>query len=1164
MLSRTLRPVLVAAVLGFPSLAIAAPGSATPVVQTPVRADTSRPLAEMAALTMPPSRTEGQVEEVAPSNADRAPFLAHAKIPEGPVDRVVQSWLGMAAMPPPTLSVEGTGNVNALLPPDTNGDVGRAHYLQWVNVSLQVFAKDGTVLLGPTPGRTFWYGFGGDCETRNDGDPIVLYDHLADRWLVSQFTLTRHQCVAVSATPDPLGPWYRYDYTPQAGRLPDYPKLGLWNDGYGYTARLYAATFQGSFAGAFERARMLVGDPGARLVGFVLADDEYHALLPADLDGPAPPEGTPQPFVGMVDGAWGLAAPYDRDSLIVWRLAVDWDDPGLSSFTEAARIDLDAAGYSFDSNLCGYARSCVPQPGTTVGLDALSDRLMYRPQLRQLAGWRSLVVSQTVDVDGTDHAGLRWYELRDAGAGWALEQAGTYAPDANHRFMGDVAMDRDGNLMAGFSVSGPTVFPSIRIAGRLASDPPGVLAQGEAEVVTGGGSQLHSASRWGDYSSLSVDPVDDCTFWYTQEYLQTSGQAPWRTRVAAIRFPSCNAGPTGTLAGTVTAAASSAPVTDARVSPGPGWATQSGPSGTWSLDVPAGTYDVAVTHPRYASALVAGVEVSDGATSTVEVVLDSGALSVTPVRIDVRLGAGESTSLPLTVVNSGTLDAAATMVPLAREPDRVPPLADRPTTETPPTGSAADAGVSWPSSLASAYGVVNDGARRTVWVGTSWGTAPELREYLADGTATGRSQLLDAGPFTSAAGLCWDPESATIWVLTTGLHRCLREVDPGRGPTGTVLCPSWPSPPSGLAWDRTTATFLVSMPATGSVVRVDRTGAVVGSLSISAAASGLGFNPVTRHLFALEGTTVGVLDLSGPTPVPIASLPVAVTDGAGLDLACDGTLWAVDVADGSVVATASGETPICPSLTLPWLSLNPDSVVAPAGTPDTPGTAELAVELRADDAPGYGTFLARLLVDHDTPPEIDPIEISLTRAFADVPSGYWADRHVHALAGLGVTAGCGGGKFCPDSALSRDQMAVLLGRMRHGTSFTPAAAVGVFRDVPSDAWAADWIEQLWSDGITAGCLVDGGERDFCPRDTVNRAQMAIFVCLARGWEPLPPVGLFSDVPLDYWAAGHIERLAVEGVTAGCGGSRYCPDDPISRAQIAVLLIKAWAVELIPP
>ncbi len=466
-------------------------------------------------------------------------------------------------------------------------------------------------MLGPTPGSAFWYGFGGDCETRNDGDPIVLYDHLADRWLVSQFTLTRHQCVAVSATPDPLGPWYRYDYTPQAGRLPDYPKLGLWSDGYGYTARLFAATFQGSFAGAFERARMLVGDPGARLVGFVLADDEYHALLPADLDGPAPPEGTPQPFVGMVDGAWELAAPYDRDSLIVWRLAVDWDDPGLSTFTEAARIDLDAAGYSFDSNLCGYARSCVPQPGTTVGLDALSDRLMYRPQLRQFAGWRSLVVSQTVDVDGTDHAGLRWYELRNAGAGWVLEQAGTYAPDANHRFMGDVAMDRDGNLMAGFSVSGPTVFPSIRIAGRLASDPPGVLEQGEAEVVTGSGSQLHSASRWGDYSSLSVDPVDDCTFWYTQEYVQTTGQAPWRTRVAAIRFPSCNAGPTGTLAGTVTAAAGSAPVTDARVSPGPGWATESGPSGAWSLDVPAGTYDVAVTHPRYAAALVAGVEVSD-------------------------------------------------------------------------------------------------------------------------------------------------------------------------------------------------------------------------------------------------------------------------------------------------------------------------------------------------------------------------------------------------------------------------------------------------------------------------------------------------------------------------------------------------------------------------
>ncbi len=559
--ARTPRLLLAAALLGLPSVASAAPISATPVVLTPVRADTSRPLSEMASLTPPPSGAHGGIEEVAPSNVEGASFLVRARAPEHAVDHVVQSWFPTAAMPSPLLSIEGTSNVSERLPPDANGDVGRDHYLQFVNGSLEVLAKDGTVLLGPTPGRALWSGFGDDCETRNGSDPIVLYDHLADRWLAGQLTLSRHQCVAVSATPDPLGPWHRYDYTPLAGRLPDYSKLGLWLDGYGYTARLFGDVFQGSFAGAFERARMLVGDPAARLVGFMLADDQHHAVLPADLDGPPPPDGTPQPFVGIVDGAWGLAPPYDHDTLLVWRLAIDWDDPTRSTFTEAARLDLDAAGYAFDSNLCGYARSCVPQPETTVGLDALSGRLMSRPQLRQRVGWRSLVVSHTVDADGADHAGLRWYELRDAGSGWTLEQAGTYAPDELHRFMGDVAMDRDGNLMAGFSVSGTTVFPSIRIAGRLASDPAGILAQGEVEVVTGAGSQLHSASRWGDYSSLSVDPVDGCTFWYTQEYAQTTGQAPWRTRIAAIRFPSCGVGPTGTGAGT----AASAPVVRAQI-----------------------------------------------------------------------------------------------------------------------------------------------------------------------------------------------------------------------------------------------------------------------------------------------------------------------------------------------------------------------------------------------------------------------------------------------------------------------------------------------------------------------------------------------------------------------------------------------------------------------
>ena len=311
-----------------------------------------------------------------------------------------------------------------------------------------------------------------------------------------------------------------------SGRPPATTQVGLWENGYGYTARLFGAT---AFAGTFERARMLVGDPGARLVGFVLSDDQHHALLPADLDGPAPPIGTPQPFVGMVDGAWGFAAPYDHDTLIVWQFAV--------KILHLRAVDVHRVGSP--RSRCGRV------------LLRLQPLRLY-PQLRSPARNRGRAGCHLRPPDvpapnaESGAAGGRWsWRTRStstapttpacAGTSCATpERDGPSSrPEPMHRMRTTVSWATSpwtgmGNLMAGFSVSGGTVFPSIRVAGRLASDPPGVLAQGETEMVTGGGSQLHSASRWGDstLSSSSVDPVDDCTFWYTQEYLQTTGQAP--------------------------------------------------------------------------------------------------------------------------------------------------------------------------------------------------------------------------------------------------------------------------------------------------------------------------------------------------------------------------------------------------------------------------------------------------------------------------------------------------------------------------------------------------------------------------------------------------------------------------------------------------------------
>jgi subtilase family serine protease len=463
-------------------------------------------------------------------------------------DSMVQATPSAPVIPTPAQSVEGVGNVNAVLPPDTNGDVGPNHFVQWVNLSFAVYSK-GTatippaLLYGPAPANTLWSGFGGPCETRNDGDPIVKYDHIADRWIMSQLAIPNsflgllfgpfYECIAVSATPDPLGAYYRYQFS--FNKLNDYPKMGVWSDGYYMTMNQYSAIslqWAGQGVVAFDRAKMLAGQPAAAIYyDLATVDMNLAGMLPADLDGPLPPAGAPAYFVQADDDAWG-AAP---DQLQIWKFHTDWISPTQSSFTRVAALPTAP----FDSDLCGYARNCIPQPGTSVKVDAISDRLMYRLQYRNFGTHETLVVNETVDADGTDHAGIRWYEIRNPGTVPVIYQQGTYAPDPDHRWLGSVAMDKAGNIALGFSVSGAATFPSIRYTGRQEADPPNVMTLGEADLMVGTGSQLHTSGRWGDYSSLVVDPVDDCTFWYTQEYYAVTSELGWQTRIGTFSLPNC-------------------------------------------------------------------------------------------------------------------------------------------------------------------------------------------------------------------------------------------------------------------------------------------------------------------------------------------------------------------------------------------------------------------------------------------------------------------------------------------------------------------------------------------------------------------------------------------------------------------------------------------------
>jgi len=508
-----------------------------PVVGHSLKNDLSPPLTRIRPI--PPGYSRDVIREI-PLHPVPRPLTW---LPETPaVDPVLQDRYGEAGMPATMVNFEGIGNVNGVLPPDTNGDVGPDHYVQIVNLSFAIFDKSGNLLYGPADNSTLWVGFGGPCESYNDGDPIVLYDHLADRWFISQFALPNYpygpfyQCIAISQTGDPTGAWYRYAFLVHRRKMNDYPKFGLWPDGYYMSVNQFGPGWAGAGLFVFERDKMLVGQP-ARFLYYDMGrlDKRYGGLLPADLDGPPPPQGSPAYFVSVDDDAWGFPA----DMLHIWEVSIDWVNPSNSTIT--GPFDLPTA--PFNANMCHYSMDCIPQPGTTRGLEALSDRLMYRLQYRNFGDYEAMVVNHTVDVDGTDHAGIRWYELRRTNGSWSIYQQGTFAPDAHNRWMGSVAMDGDGNIALGYSISSNTMYPSIGYAGRLSIDPPGTLPRGEGIIILGSGSQTHSSSRWGDYSSMSVDPVDDCTFWYTQEYYETTSNAGWQTRIAAFRFPSCGQSP---------------------------------------------------------------------------------------------------------------------------------------------------------------------------------------------------------------------------------------------------------------------------------------------------------------------------------------------------------------------------------------------------------------------------------------------------------------------------------------------------------------------------------------------------------------------------------------------------------------------------------------------
>jgi hypothetical protein len=462
----------------------------------------------------------------------------------------------------PLVSFEGMAFDNSCVTEsvtsDPSGAIGPRHYVQTVNEAISVYDRAGNVLAGPVKTGSFFSpagftGCGGDAT-----GATVVYDRYADRWLISRPGQANSHCLAVSQTSDPTGVYNIYSFSVDPTRFGDDAKIAVWQDGYYLTANAVSIDAGiGNLVSVFERDRLLAGT-AARSITFFLPDQTKQLrsqMLPAFVDGPnLPPAGTPNLIVQVQDNDFG----FDADRVQIYEFATSWSDPSAS--TVAMTVSLmptsgcDASGINcFHSGVCGgQPGACLPQPGTdsTVFDPHAAGEMMYRLTYRRFADHESLLFNHTIAADDDPpnvQAVIRWYEIRRSqGSAWSIFQQGTHAPDLKNRWLGSMAMDGRGDIALGYVAGSESLFPSIRYAGRLVTDPPGDLTEGERSLAEGMGALLVPIGNagLGRYAEMTVDPVDDCTFWLTNTYVPlTSTSNDWHTRIGAFRFPACKPPP---------------------------------------------------------------------------------------------------------------------------------------------------------------------------------------------------------------------------------------------------------------------------------------------------------------------------------------------------------------------------------------------------------------------------------------------------------------------------------------------------------------------------------------------------------------------------------------------------------------------------------------------
>jgi len=529
----------------------------------------------------------------------------------------------------PSLTFDGIHDVDnvpliggTVAPSDENVDVGPNDVIQTVNDAFRIWDKNGNPRIPPTLMSSLFTKLGGICANSDRGDPVVLYDRMADRWFITQFAFLGagqappfHQCVAVSQNGDPTGAYYTYDFMTQGADFPDYGKFGVWPDAYYMTVNQFTEPgdhFNGTGVYALDRQKMIIGDPAASYIYFNLGltnnPEGVFAMQPSDQDGlEAPPPGTPNTFAYLLSDEFE-APPFNVDSLRLFDFHADFTTPASSTFTERPESPVPVAAFDPRS---APGRRDVKQPApatTTDALDSIEYHLMFRLQYRNRGGVETLVSSTTVNVSGVAptaianyQAGVRYFELQrnTPGGAWLLYDNATFSPDAGNpatglnRWLPSAAIDHQGNLAVSYSASSTTVFPSIYYAGRDFNALGGLT--GEQHLFDGTAVQLGSVNRWGDYQSLQVDPKDDCTFWTTNQYYNVNSSFNWRTRIGRFKFPTCSAPAQGTVSGTITTCDSGIPLSGAIVTLSNGFSTTTKADGTYSFNVAPGTYTAIVT-----------------------------------------------------------------------------------------------------------------------------------------------------------------------------------------------------------------------------------------------------------------------------------------------------------------------------------------------------------------------------------------------------------------------------------------------------------------------------------------------------------------------------------------------------------------------------------------